>query len=137
MKIRRFGGTGTPTFTLASDFSTESLSAVAAFANNFDDDLNNELSPRTRGRVWQGEYGTIRIDVPNRALPGGGVVRVFAFDDTRAAVGGARFWVETRLLHDIRETLDVKVTDTLNISVPHCLMIADRQVYEVSVSYMG
>ena len=117
------GVTGSPSFTLASDFSTESLSAVAAFANNFDDDLNNELSLRTRGRVWQGEYGTIRIDVPNSALPGGGVVRLFAFDDTRAAVGGARFWVETPVVHDIRETLDIKVTDTLNISV---LIVDDR-----------
>lgn len=117
------GVTGSPTFTRASDFSTESLSAVAVFANNFDDDLNNELSPRTRGRVWQGEYGTIRIDVPNSALPGGGVARVFAYDDTRAAVGGARFWVETPVVHDIRETIDIKVTDTLNISA---LIVDDR-----------
>ena len=103
-------------FTRASDFSSEALSAVADFANNFDDDIGNELSPRTRGRVWQGEYGTMRINVPNSALPGGGVVRLFAYDDTRAAVGGTRFWVETPVVRDIRETLDIKGTDTLNIS---------------------
>ena len=117
------GGAGTGTFTRASDFSTESLSAFAVFANNFDDDLNNDLISRTRGRIWQGEYGTIRIDVPNRARPGGGVTRIFAYDDTRAAVGGARFWVDTPVVHDIRETLDIKVTDTLNISV---LVVDDR-----------
>ena len=110
-------------FTRASDFSTEALSAVAVFANNFDDNLSNELAPRTRGRIWQGEYGTIRIDVPNSALPGGGVARLFAYDDTRAAVGGARFWVETPVVRDIRETLDIKVTDTLNISA---LVVDDR-----------
>ena len=117
------GGTGGVSFTRASDFSTEVLSAVAAFANNFDDDPGNELSPRTRGRVWQGEYGTMRIDIPNSALPGGGVARVFAYDDTRAAVGGARFWVETPVVRDVRETLDIKVTDTLNISA---LIVDDR-----------
>ena len=117
------GGTDALTFTRASDFSTESLSAFAAFANNFDDDLGNELTRRTGGRVWQGEYGTIRIDVPNNALPGGGVARLFAFDDTRAAVGGAKFWIETPVVHDIRETLDIKVTDTLNISA---LIVDDR-----------
>ena len=52
-----------------------------------------------------------------------GVARVFAYDDTRAAVGGARFWVETPVVHDIRETLDIKVTDTLNISA---LIVDDR-----------
>lgn len=117
------GGTGAPTFTRASDFSTEAFSAFGVFANNFDDDIRNELTRRTGGRIWQGEYGTIRIDVPNSALPGGGVARVFAFDDTRAAIGGARFWVDTPVVHDIRETLDVKVTDTLNISA----LIVDDQ----------
>ena len=117
------GGTGDTTFTRASDFSTESLSAFAVFANNFDEDLGNELTRRTGGRVWQGEYGTIRIDVPNNALPGGGVARIFAFDDTRAAVGGARFWVDTPVVRDIRETVDIKVTDTLNISA---LVVDDR-----------
>ena len=117
------GGAGTGTFTRASDFSTESLSAFAVFANNFDDDLNNELISRVRGRVWQGEYGTIRIDVPNSAQPGGGVARIFAYDETRAAVGGTRFWVDTPVVHDIRETLDTKITDTLNISV---LVIDDK-----------
>ena len=111
------------TLTADTSFSTESLSAFAVFANNFDDDLNNELTRRTGGRVWQGEYGTIRIDVPANARPGGGVARLFAFDDTRAAIGGTRFWIDTPVVHDIRETLDIKVTDTLNISV---LVVDDK-----------
>ena len=119
----KIGVSGVGNFTIASDFSTESLSAFATFANHFDDNINNDIVQRTGGRVWQGEYGTIRIDVPNSALPGGGVARVFAYDDTRAAIGGTRFWVDTPVVHDIRETLDIKVTDTLSISV---LVVDDK-----------
>ncbi len=106
----------------AEDFGTEALTATAAFANNFDDDLGNELVRRATGRVWQGEYGTMRLQIPNNALPGSGVVRLFAFDDTRAAVGGARFWVETPVVRDIYEVLDIP-TDTLSISV---LIVDDK-----------
>ena len=93
LKIADIGGNADSRlpFTIASDFSTESLSAFATFANHFDDDINNDLVQRTGGRVWKGEYGTIRLDVPNSALPGGGVARVFAYDDTRAAIGEPGF----------------------------------------------
>ena len=80
----------------ASDFSTDTFSAIAVFANNFDDNLRNDITQRVGGNVWQGEYGTVRIDVPNNApLPGGGIARIFAYDDTYAAVGGTRFWIDT------------------------------------------
>jgi len=102
---------------IITSFSTAALSSSAVFANNFDDALQNDLVQRTGGRVWQGEYGTIRIDIPNAALPGGGIARLFAFDDKRAAIGGTRFWVEMPVVQDVREMLDIKVTDTLNISV--------------------
>lgn len=114
---------GAERFTIASDFSTESLSAFATFANHFDDDINNDLVQRTGGRVWKGEYGTIRLDVPNSALPGGGVARVFAYNETRAAIGGTRFWIDTPVVHDIQEILDIKVTDTLSINV---LVVDDK-----------
>lgn len=116
--IRNSGieGTGGVSFTRASDFSTETFSAFAVFANNFDDNLRNDITRRVGGNVWQGEYGTVRIDVPGNALPGGGIARIFAYDDTYAAVGGTRFWIDTPVVHDIRETLDTKVTDTLNIA---------------------
>ena len=104
------------TWKKAADFSTEALAATAVFANNFDDNPSNELLRRTTGRVWQGEYGTMRMQVPNNALPGGGVVRLFAFNDTRSAVGGARFWVEMPVVRDIYEEVDIP-TDTLSISV--------------------
>ena len=44
-------------FTRASDFSTDTFSAFAVFANNFDDNLRNDLTRRGRrsglaGRVW-------------------------------------------------------------------------------------
>ncbi len=117
------GGAEGVTFTRASDFSTENLTAFAAFANNFDDNLRNDLTRQTGGRVWQGEYGTIRIDIPENAIPGGGFARIFAHDDTRAAVGGTRFSIDTPVVQDIRETLDTKVTDTLNISV---LVVDDK-----------
>ena len=109
-------GTGGVSFTRISDFSTETFSAFAVFANNFDDNLRNDITKRVGGNVWQGEYGTVRIDVPADALPGGGIARIFAYDDTHAAVGGTRFWIDTPVVHDIRETLDTKVTDTLSIS---------------------
>ena len=118
--VIRDSGIGDPDgliFTRAADFSTEDLTAFAAFANNFDDNLRNDLTRQAGGRAWQGEYGTIRIDIPNNAIPGGGFARIFAHDDTRAAVGGTRFWIDTPVVHDIRETLDTKITDTLNISV--------------------
>ena len=111
------GGADGISFTRTSDFSTENLTAFAAFANNFDDDLRNDLTRQADGSVWQGEYGTIRIDIPNNAIPGGGFARIFAYDETRAAIGGTRFWIDTPVVHDIQETLDTKVTDTLNISV--------------------
>ncbi len=116
--IRNSGieGTDGVSFTRASDFSTETFFAFAVFANNFDDNLRNDLTRRVGGNVWQGEYGTVRIDVPNNALPGSGFARIFAYDDTRAAIGGTRFWIDTPVVYDIRETLDTKVTDTLNIS---------------------
>ena len=117
------GGEEGLSFTRASDFSTENLTAYAAFANNFDDNLSNELTRQAGGRAWQGEYGTLRIDIPNNAIPGGGFARVFAHDDNRAAVGGTRFWIDIPVVHDIRETLDAKVTDTLNISA---LVIDDK-----------
>ena len=110
-------------FTRVSDFSTENLTAYAAFGNNFDDDLRNDLTRQAGGRAWQGEYGTIRIDIPNNAIPGGGFARVFAHDDTRAAVGGTRFWIDIPVVQDIRETLDTEVTGTLNISV---LVVDDK-----------
>ena len=110
------GGTNSLSFTRIADFSTEAFSAFAIFANNFDDNLRNDITLRTGGRIWQGEYGTIRIDVPKNALPGGGMARIFAFDDTHAAIGGTRFWIDAPVLYDLRETLDTKITDTLNIS---------------------
>ena len=115
--IRNSGieGTGGVSFTRASDFSTDTFSAFAVFANNFDDNLRNDIRQRVGGNVWRGEYGTVRIDVPNNALPGGGIARIFAYDDTYAAVGGTRFWVDTPVVQDIRETLDTKITDTLSI----------------------
>ncbi len=116
VRASEIGGPGSLSFTRIADFSTEAFSAFAIFANNFDDNLRNDITRRTGGRIWQGEYGTIRLDVPNNARPGVGIARIFAFDDTRAAIGGTRFWIDTPVLYDLKETLDTKITDTLNIS---------------------
>ena len=98
------------------DFSTEQLIASAIFHNNFDEEYGNEFTQSTRGKkVWEGEYGTIRLDIPNRAVPGRGVVHLFADDDKRAAVGGAYFWVDTPIIADVREVVDSTVNHTLNI----------------------
>lgn len=104
------------TWRKVDNFSSEALSASAAFANNFDDDLGNELTHRILDRVWQGEYGTLRLQIPNTALPGPGVVRLLAFDETRTAVGGARFWIEMPVIRDIKENLNI-TTDTLELNI--------------------
>ncbi len=110
------------TWQKANDFNSEILSATAFFPNNFDDDLGNELSRRTLSRVWQGEYGTIRLHIPNTALPGSGVVRLFAFNDAHAAVGGQRFWIETPVIREIKEELDI-IKDTLQLNI---LIVDDK-----------
>ncbi len=113
-EIGAFGPDGR--FWKAEDFSTEIVEAVAIFQNHFDDTFGNEIVRRRSGSIWQGEYNTIRLDVPNTAVPGRGVVRVFAHDKERTAIGGAPFWIDTPIIPEVLEELDVTKTDTLNIT---------------------
>ncbi len=101
----------------AEEFSTEKLVASAIFQNNFDDDLSNDFTLNRDGRVWQGEFSTIRLDVPSRAIPGKGAIRLFADDGKRAAVGGAFLWVDTPIIGDVREVIDAVKDHTINIQV--------------------
>ena len=114
-EIGTFGPDGH--FWKAEGFSTETLEAVAIFQNHFDDTFGNEIVQRRPGSIWQGEYNTIRLNVPTTAVPGRGVVRLFAQDKERTAIGGASFWVDTPIISEVVEELDVKITDTLNIKV--------------------
>ncbi len=99
----------------ADRFSTENFVVSAVFQNNFDSLYGNELTRRTLRKIWQGEYGTIRMDIPPRAVPGRGVVQMFAHDGKRAAIGGELFWVDTPIIGDVRDELDAIETHTLNI----------------------
>lgn len=100
----------------AEDFSTEeNLIVSSIFQNHFDDIHGNEITQRTQNRVWEGEYGTIRIEIPNTAVPGRGVVQLLAYDDTRTAIGGVEFWVKTPIVQQIIEVVDTKITHTLSI----------------------
>lgn len=99
----------------AEEFSTEKLIVSAIFHNNFDDEHGNEFVQSTSGRVWQGEFGTVRLNVPTKALSGKGVIHLFAYDDKRAAVGGTTFWVDTPILVDLRQEMDTIVNHTLTI----------------------
>ena len=99
----------------ADRFNTGQFFATAVFQNHFDDINNNETPQRTQGKIWNGEYGTIRLDIPKRALPGRGVVRLFAYDDNRAAIGGGEFWVDTPIIADVQDELDALNTHTLNV----------------------
>ncbi len=109
--------TGKIEFTTATDFNTGSMSALALFANDLDADTAND-NPRQRSRiqVWQGEFGEIQIPIPQDAKSGQGIVRLFAFDNQHAAIGGTKFWMYQPIIHDVREVMDDKVTQTLNLS---------------------
>ena len=70
---------------------------------------------QTSGKIWKGEFGTIRMNIPSKALPGRGVVNVFADDGNRAAIGGAIFWIDTPIIESVRETIDSLDTHTFNL----------------------
>ena len=110
--------TGEVAFHKATDFSTGTLSALALFPNDLDKDPTNDRPRRhDRIQVWQGDYGNIRLNIPNGAGSGAGIVRVFAFDNQRSAVGGAKFWMDEPVIYEVREDMDAQVTNTLNLSV--------------------
>ena len=109
--------TGAVEFRKAIDFSTGRMSALALFANDLDDDLINDLQPqRNNIQVWQGEFGAIRIPIPEDVPSGQGIVRLVAFDDQQTAVGGVKFWTYQPTILEVREDID-PLTNTLNLSV--------------------
>ncbi len=115
--------TGAIEFRKATDFSTGTMSALALFANDLDDNSLNDLQVQKAGiQVWQGEFGAIRIPIPEDVSSGQGIVRLFAFDDQRTAVGGVKFWTYQPAILEIREDID-PLTNTLNLSA----LIADNE----------
>ena len=100
--------TGTVEFRKAIDFSTGAMSALALFANDLQRQRNNI-------QVWQGEFGAIRIPIPEDVLYGKGIVRLLAFDDQRTAVGGGKFWAYEPAILEVREDID-PLTNRLNLS---------------------
>ena len=115
--------TGAIEFRKATDFSTGTMSALALFANDLDDDLTNDLQQqRNNIQVWQGEFGAIRVPIPEEVPAGQGIVRLLAFDDRRTAVGGKKFWMYQPSILEVRENID-PLTNTLNLSV----LIADNE----------
>lgn len=115
--------TGAGEFRKATDFSTGRMSALALFANGLDDDLTNDFQrQRNNIQVWQGEFGAIRIPIPEDVPSGQGIVRLFALNDQRAAVGGVKFWTYQPVILEVREDID-SLTNTLNLSA----LIADNE----------
>ena len=115
--------TGAVKFRKAIDFSTGAMSAIALFANALDDDPTNDLQrQRNNIQVWQGEFGAIRIPIPEDVSSGKGIVRLLAFDDQRTAVGGMKFWAYQPAILEVRKDID-PLTNTLNLSV----LIADNE----------
>ena len=109
--------TGAIEFRKTTDFSTGTMSALAIFANDLDDDLTNDLQQqRNNIQVWQGDFGAIRIPIPEDVPSGKGTVRLLAFDDRRTAVGGVKFWTYQPVILEVREDID-SLTNTLNLSV--------------------
>ena len=115
--------TGAIEFRKAIDFSTGTMSALALFANDLGDNFFNNLQGQKEGlQVWQGEFGAIRIPIPEDVPSGKGIVRLLAFDDQRTAVGGVKFWTYQPAILEVREDVD-PLTNTLNLSV----LIADNE----------
>ena len=115
--------TGAIEFRKATDFSTGTMSALALFANNLDDNSLDDLQGQKAGiQVWQGEFGAIRIPIPEDVPSGQSIIRLFAFDDQRTAVGGVKFWTYQPAILEVREDMD-PLTNTLNLSV----LIADNE----------
>ena len=115
--------TGTVEFRKATDFSTGRMSALALFADDLDDDLTNDFQrQRNNIQVWQGEFGAIRIPVPEDVPSGQGIVRLVAFDNQQTAVGGVKFWTYQPTILEVHEDIDPH-TNTLNLSV----LIADNE----------
>ena len=115
--------TGTAVFRKATDFSTGTMSALALFANDLDDNSLNDLQQQKSGiQVWQGDFGAIRIPVPENVAPGQGIVRLLALDGQQTAVGGTKFWTYQPAILEIREDLDPHI-NTLNLSA----LIADNE----------
>ena len=115
--------TGGVEFRKAADFSTGTMSALALFANDLDDNSLNDLQEQKEGlQVWQGEFGAIRIPIPGDVSSGKGIVRLLAFDDQRTAVGGVKFWTYQPAILEVREDID-PLTDALNLST----LIADNE----------
>ncbi len=109
--------TGGVEFHKVPNFSTGTMSAVALFANDLEDNSLNDLPGQKTGiQVWQGEFGAIRIPIPEDVAPGRGIVRLMAFDDQRTAVGGKKFWTYQPAILEVREDLDPHITNTLNLS---------------------
>ena len=109
--------TGKIEFTTATDFNTGSMSALALFTNDLDADATND-NPRQRSRiqVWQGEFGEIQIPIPQDTKSGQGIVRLLAFDNQHTAIGGTKFWMYQPIIHEVREVMDDKVSQTLSLS---------------------
>ena len=110
--------TGKRRFVKATDFSVDRLSAAVLYANSFDEDPYNDLAMRQDNlNVWKGDFGTIRFDVPLDVTAGRGVVRLFASDGKHTAIGGAEFWTEQAIFHDVREELDTEGANALSLHV--------------------
>ncbi len=109
-------------FQQAIDFSTETMMATANFARKKDTEV--ELTRhRKEIRVWQGEFGEIQIPVPRGVVTGAGSVRLFATDNKRAAIGGAKFWTYQPVIVAIESLMDDEKRRILEIFV----QIADNQ----------
>ena len=108
--------TGKNRFLKATDFSVDRLSAAVLYANSFDEDPYNDLSMRQDNlNVWKGDFGTIRFDVPLGVSAGRGIVRLFASDGEHTAIGGAEFWTDQPIFHDVREELDTEEANALSL----------------------
>jgi len=77
----------------SEDFNSDLLLTVV-YPNNFDNIPENDFPIFQKTfPIWNGEYGEISIDIPDNVVPGKGIVRMFATDGKRSAIGGVKFSV--------------------------------------------
>ena len=88
---RNIVGRGIPNFEKADDFNSE-LIVTVTYPNNLDDNPKNDIPIQQKVvPIWKGEFGDIRLDIPQNVISGDGIVRMFAAEDGLSAIGGAKF----------------------------------------------
>jgi hypothetical protein len=80
-------------FEQASDFNAD-LIVTVTYPNNLDDNPKNDIPIQQKiVPIWKGEFGDIRLDIPQNVISGDGIVRMFAASETPLPSLEGQGWV--------------------------------------------